>query len=72
MHIVWKHCRFISTNKISIYFKIILYTFVGLVGFFFFFFFHYYFHYLFYFLFVYASYVYFCVRMRVWIFCVDG
>ena len=23
-------------------------------------------------LFVYACYVYFCVRMRVWIFCVDG
>ena len=26
-----KHCRFISTNKISIYFQIILYTFVGVV-----------------------------------------
>ena len=54
-----KHCRFISTNKISIYF----YTFVGVVLFFGFFVFHYYFHYyyLFFYLYVLFTFIFVCV-----------
>ena len=61
MHIVWKTLQ-ISTNKISIYLKITLYTFVGV-----------FFHYYFIFLFVCGFYVVvflcvFFVYMCVWIF----